>query len=895
MPHLRPGSAARSRRPLATTLALALATGMLTLPAQAAFATPSGAPPTGAIDGPQTAGDSVFPNVGNGGYDALNYDVALAWSPDETQNEALLSGSIDAASTTMTARADQPLRSFSLDFEGMQIDSVTVNGEVAQWERIVDPAAIKHKLVITPAEPVSGEFTATVNYHGVPVTHIDTDGSAEGWGRTTDGAILLGQPVGMMAGYPHNNTPGDKATYTFTVDIPSVLAAADGSNPGTAAAVSNGELVSRTPSADGTRTTWVWQQNQRMASELALVGIGRYDILESEITLSDGRRIPSWSFMDSQLPAADKAAVTNRVAQLEEITQNLERVYGPYPGNSTGVVVDSVPSEINYALETQDRSFFPSAGSVAGNTLIHELAHQWFGNNVSPSTWTDIWIAEGMASWMPTHYNSEAGFGARNSTEAVYFASWSVTPEGSEGWNIAPGVQTSSVDIYGYQTYTRSAQFWEALKIAIGDEAFFDLLRQWQDRFAGQSVNGDALKSLAEELSGRDLTALWQDWILTPGKPAWPEKLTASLTGPTNAAPAGRGDELSFTLTASNTGLVPLATSVVTVDVASLLGSADLSEPLPAGLTLSDATLSWAIPATDPGATATVSFGAQVKNTASGGTIDASARVATLGGTCSECSASIAVREDLLSPAPAPTIAGKTQVGETLTAHAEGWPADTSFAYEWAISETPVAGATGATFVLPESAVGKAVTVTVTGTKPGFLATPVTSAPTAKVQAKQTDPKPDPQTDSGETAPTQPTLADLTDALKGKITLPAVAKPGERITVGIHSERAGEKLEAWLFSVPRHLATETVSAQGSIGLTIPADVALGEHKLVIANSDGSVIGWAPITIEAASTGGASPLAASGAPLPARGGAFGALLLLGGAVAFAARRRSHNRV
>ncbi|MDC5292662.1 hypothetical protein NRA57_18580, partial [Acinetobacter baumannii] len=154
------------------------------------------------IDGARTSGDAMFPNVGNGGYDALDYDVAIAWTPDATQSGTTIAGSI-VATSTMTARAAVPLKSFSLDFEGLQIDTVTVNGQPAQWQRDVDASAIKYKLIVTPATPVSGEFTTTVTYHGVPNSHTDADGSSEGWNRTSDGATFLGQPVGSMTGYPH--------------------------------------------------------------------------------------------------------------------------------------------------------------------------------------------------------------------------------------------------------------------------------------------------------------------------------------------------------------------------------------------------------------------------------------------------------------------------------------------------------------------------------------------------------------------------------------------------------------------------------------------------------------------------------------------------------------------
>ncbi|WP_127794303.1 M1 family aminopeptidase [Agromyces sp. LHK192] len=603
------------------------------------------APAAGAeepVDGARTSTDPMFPNVGNGGYDALDYDIAIAWTPDAVQSGATIAGSI-VATSTMTATAPEPLRSFSLDFEGLEVDSVTVDGVPAAWERDVDAAAIKYKLIVTPATPVSGEFEVTVAYHGVPTSHTDLDGSSEGWNATSDGATLLGQPIGMMTGYPHNNTPADKATYTMTLDIPSVVSNVAGV-PGTAAAVGNGELVSKTPSADGSRTTWVWNQSEQMASELVIVSIGRYDVIESSVTLGDGRVIPSWSFMDSALSEANKQTIRNRETQLGTIIRNLETLYGPYPGNSTGVVVDSVPSGINYALETQDRSFFPSTGSVAGNTLIHELVHQWYGDNVSPTTWTDIWIGEGMATWGPTYYNSLEGFGtSANSSETVYFNSWNNSAATSPNWQIPPGGQVDSAELYGYQTYTRSAQFWAALRIAIGDDAFFALIEQWQTRHGGTSRTGADLQALAEELSGRDLDAFWTDWILEPGKPAWPEKLTVALAAATDAAVLNAGDVVTYTLTAANTGRVPLASSVVTVDLAEVLARTTLGS-LPAGVTLEGTTLTWAVPATAVGARpATASFTATVAKGAPAGPMTATAAVATLGGTCTDCAVSVGV------------------------------------------------------------------------------------------------------------------------------------------------------------------------------------------------------------------------------------------------------------
>lgn len=721
----RPGN--RWRRTAARVVPVLLTVGLLTAqgtaPAQA----------EDAIDGARTAGDTLFPNVGNGGYDALNYDLDLdvdtSWTSGPTSSSSL------RATSTMTAKTTgAPLKSFSMDFEGLTIDSVRVDGKAATWSRDVDADEIRYKLVVTPAQAVSGTFTVAVRYHGDPVTHVDADESWEGWVDTADGVIFMGQPVGSMAGYPNNNTPGDKATYDISVQIPTTITSATGTGP--AAAISNGELESRIVSEDGERTTWVWTQRKPQASELTLINIGKFDVDESTITLDDGRTLPQWSFIDSDESAESKTTFASRVAELGPIIGRLEKIYGPYPGNSTGVVVDSVPDGINYALETQDRSFFPSIGSLAGDTLIHELVHQWYGNNVSPKTWQDIWINEGMATWGPSYHNSvlAASTPDPGATETRYFTLWNNRAASSSSWAIAPAGMTDSATLYGYQTYTRGAQFWEALRTAIGDTAFFDVVKGWQTTYGGTSAGAQELQALAEQESGRDLDAFFQDWIFETGKPAWPEKLDLSLEAMPSTGAVQPGDAVAYTLTATNTGKIPLDTTVAEVDLADVLDDAALADgALPDGLALDGTTLVWTVPPTAVGAEATTTFSVVVDPAASAATLDATASVKTLGGTCASCSVSHTVGAQPIPQSAAPVVVGTPAVGRPLTASTAGWTPGTTFTYRWSVGGATIGGATGSTFTPSAADVGRTVTVAVTGSKAPYAPTTASSAPTTPV------------------------------------------------------------------------------------------------------------------------------------------------------------------
>ena len=510
---------ARTLTAVASVIAAALAMGAVSLPAQGAEA----------IDGPQTSGDKLFPNVGNGGYDVSHYDVDIAWSPSTVAPVPVpVDRSIVGTTTITAATTGAPLQSFSLDFEGLTVDAVRVKGadgtwQDATWRRDIASAATKYKLVITPATPVNGPFATEIRYSGTPTSHTDADNSKEGWNETPDGAIFVNQPIGSMTGFPNNNTPRDKATYRFSLNVPTGVEA-----------VSNGELVKTEPA--GGRTTWIWNQAEPMASELSLISIGQYDVFKQDITLASGRVLPEWSFVDPLATGGTSAQAAR--AQLKKLIDFFEARYGPYPGNSTGIVVDSIPpgSGINYALETQDRAFFPN--SVGSSTNIHEVMHQWFGNNVSPAVWNDIWLNEGAATFAEYQYPDD-------STRDELFKLWQDTPASDKRWSKPPANLSDPKDLFGWQSYNRGAMSLEALKAVIGPGSFARVMRQWQDRYGGTSPGTAAFIDLAEEVHGRDLTAFFKDWIYDADKPAWPMGQLSKTPVPKIAGKAKVGKRLT--------------------------------------------------------------------------------------------------------------------------------------------------------------------------------------------------------------------------------------------------------------------------------------------------------------------------------------------------------------
>jgi aminopeptidase N len=426
------------------------------------------------------APDSLFPEVGSSRYNVKHYALSLTYQT---------SGSIKAK-TTLLAKAKKPLRSFSLDLEGLTVDSVTVNGRRADFSRR------DNKLIIKPTKVLDGRFWATIKYHGKPVTHIDPDGAQDGWIPTSDGATVLSEPVGAMTWFPNNNTPRDKATFDMKITVPSKLEVAG-----------SGDLRSVRKNAG--KETWRWVQPYQQATYLAMISIGNYDVYHSTMRTTTGRKLPIWSFIEPKLGTQQAAR-----ALIPKAIRFLERRFGPYPFNSAGIVVKD--TDVGYALETQNRPVFDNdeGETVDDLTNVHEWAHQWYGDSVTLSDWGDIWLNEGFAAY--AEWLWEAAHGGPSTAEQ--FRTAYDDPE--TVWSPAPACLTDPADLFGQQSYLRGAMTLEALRQKVGSHDFFVILRTWAKQHKYGNVSTAQFIRLSERVSGQDLNAFFQAWLYTPEKPA---------------------------------------------------------------------------------------------------------------------------------------------------------------------------------------------------------------------------------------------------------------------------------------------------------------------------------------------------------------------------------------
>jgi aminopeptidase N len=468
------------------TAALTLVVGALlsTSIAVGGHALAEGRRGTPATPGSPDSGDSLFPHQGNGGYDVEHYAITLRWRT---------SGSI-TATVRIRAVATQALSAFNLDFRGLTVDSATVAGQPAGFS-----GPTGDELTITPAAPLldGQKFRIVIAYRGTPHYLIDPDGSADGWIPTSDGVTVLSEPIGSMTWFPNNNTPSDKATYAISVTAPQSKTVA-----------SNGRLVGGSTSpSPGQTATWHWREADPMASYLATVSIGHYD----EVAGKSNRGVPLRSFVDPHLDARATARGVGKVVDF------LASQFGAYPFTSAGIIIDNVP--VSYALEVQTRPVFPYDPGVGG-LLAHELAHQWFGDSVSLTDWSDIWLNEGFATYAQWLWQARTHPGA---PEQTFRRVWHGNAPDSSFWHGVVAQPATPADLFDSNTvYERGAMALEALRLTIGTNDFFALLHRWAHQHGGANGTTAQFQSMAETVSGDDLDALFEAWLHNPGRPPLP-------------------------------------------------------------------------------------------------------------------------------------------------------------------------------------------------------------------------------------------------------------------------------------------------------------------------------------------------------------------------------------
>jgi aminopeptidase N len=454
--------------------------------------------PVGTV-GAAGLGDVYNPSAGNGGYDVASYELDLDLS--------VATGALTGRAV-IEAIALDTLSSFNLDLQKLDVSAVAVDGKEASFRQE------EGELIVTADVRRGERFTVVVAYAGVAgqVTPSATR-IPNGWIRSADGLFTVNEPDGAPTWYPVNNHPSDKATYSVsvTVDDPYL-------------AISNGRLVDQR-SAGGT-TTYVYEMGDPMASYVTVVAVGLYQ----EVDDGDANGVPIRNYFSPGIAAAQRTYFDDQ----DEMIGFYSNLFGPYPFDSYGAVV--VDAELAAALETQAMSTFGRGVLRLGEAVVaHEVAHQWFGNSITPASWRDIWLNEGFATYAEWLWGSRDSGpdGLDSLVEEAYrtVSGWSFVDDGisSEAAlalaaeQYPPPGEPPLDNIFNRSVYLRGALTLHALRLEVGDDTFFETVRAYVAAFAYGNATTEALVEIAEEVSGKDLDRLFTAWLYDPKVPVLPQ------------------------------------------------------------------------------------------------------------------------------------------------------------------------------------------------------------------------------------------------------------------------------------------------------------------------------------------------------------------------------------
>lgn len=434
--------------------------------------------------GADSLDDPYVGSTGNGGYDVVSYDLGLAWDPATTNLDG---------ETIIVAEATQDLGSFNLDLFGLTVESVTVDQQPATFTQSTG------ELAVMPASPIAEgtTFTAVINYSGTPLEATGFGSSTpSGWHTLPDSVYVLGEPIAASTFHPANDHPSDKAAFTYRITAPTGETV-----------VAVGTLQSSTDNGDGT-TTWVYEQPFPQTTYLTTLMIGPFEVRDAGESASG---VPIRNVFYA--PLADEAEPV--FARQADMIDAFEPLFGPYPFDVYGSAV--VNDNVGGALETQTLSVFGrdivGFSAFAEVIVAHELAHQWFGNSVSVERWEDLWLNEGFASYAEALWEEAKD-------PSFEFQDWIREVLAFGGPLDSRVHRPPTNDLFSASVYLRGAFTLHALRLEIGDDDFFELLRTWVETYGGSNATTADFEAMAEEVSGQELNELFELWLRTDGLPA---------------------------------------------------------------------------------------------------------------------------------------------------------------------------------------------------------------------------------------------------------------------------------------------------------------------------------------------------------------------------------------
>ena len=453
----------------------------------------------------------------------LHYDVELNFDDQ-------LSG-FTAARTRISAEVLSPtLNTIDLDFGDLTIDSVLVLDKPAQFQRTAETLNV----MLAPAAKRGDKLAITVNYHGRPKDGLvfakDRDGNPSATGDNW--------PNRVHYWIPSLDHPSAKATVSFTISAPQRYEV-----------TANGKFITLTGNA--ATSHWKYEEAKAIPPYCMVVAVNQGAIINTEY-----QAVP----LIYNVPQKDRDYAPKGFSPAGPAISFFSQTIAPYPYEKLALIVGATrfggmenSSAIvftNTLFDQRPNEFSAPAGNSnrisrrfgiptrIESVVAHEIAHQWFGDSVTESTWADLWLSEGFATYF-------AGLFIENQDGEAAFREY-MEDAARRYFNFEK--QAASFPIHDTETkdlmallnpnnYEKGAWVLHMLRSRLGDEGFFKGLRDYYNAHKEANATTEDLRAALEKSSGKDLKQFFQRWVYGDGHPryelSWGSMERASVTNVT--------------------------------------------------------------------------------------------------------------------------------------------------------------------------------------------------------------------------------------------------------------------------------------------------------------------------------------------------------------------------